>query len=118
MNPIERNVAISNLTDQYIDMLVADCIEQHGDDHRRLYERLMERAKAKLQPQSSTSPEVQPMNEAEASVFSRQPMKWGLYKNQTISEVPEWYLVFLADSEFAVTCRRYLKSSYYERVSR
>lgn len=117
MNPIERNAAVSKLTDEYVDALVADCIEKHGEVVPRLYEKLLEIAQANLPRRPIKVPEVTPMSEAEATAFSRQPMKWGSFKDVKISEVPQWYLVFLADCDFAIAARRYLKSSYYERIS-
>jgi hypothetical protein len=67
-------------------------------------------ARSKLPPPPETVDPFAPMNDQEAIRFEAECIEFGSHRGSEIGVVPCHYIGWLAENEFAIQLRRYVKS--------
>ncbi len=112
MSDLADNIAARNRAEHIIDLI--------GDETPRFWQELARLAGEQL-PKVEQPAEVDPlapMDETEAIKFERQPLDFGKHAGQEIGVVPCGYIGWLAENDFAIRLRRYVKSARFERRQR
>lgn len=107
---IEQNIAIRREVEALLELA--------GEQPERYWRTLVELATAKLpkveDPPILFGPKAA-MNDAQAAKFEREEMPFGKHQGELIADVPPRYLLWLTESEFTATMRRYLGSDRFQR---
>lgn len=95
----------------------AELVDLAGEQPPHFWECLAKLATAKLPAKEEPSILFGPkaaMNDAQAATFERSAMPFGKYEGEQIADVPARYLLWLTESEFTATMRRYLASDRFQ----
>lgn len=85
-----------------------------GDETPRFWEELARLAQEQLPPVPAPVDPFAAMDEQEAIRFERHALTFGKHAGESVGVVPCGYLGWLAENDFAIDLRRYLKSARFK----
>jgi hypothetical protein len=101
-NTIQTNIAARHEAETLLELV--------GEQPPRFWEVLAELATSKLPPKPAPIDPFAPMDDQEAIRFEAKEMPYGSYAGTAIGEVSCQYIGFIAENDFAIKLRRYVKS--------
>jgi hypothetical protein len=106
MSTLEQNISARREAESLVDLA--------GEQSPRFWEVLAELAAAKLPPTPPPYDPFAPMNEQEAIRFEATAMPFGNYVGNEIGTLDCGYIGWLAENDFAIKLRRYVKSERFK----
>ncbi len=86
-----------------------------GEESPRFWEELARLATEKLPAKPAPVDPFGPMDEREAARFEVSEMTWGKHAGEPIGMISTGYIGWLAENDFAIQLRRYVKSASFQR---
>lgn len=108
MNDLALNIAARQRAEAVIELCEAETCN-------RFWEELTLLASKRLPPKPAPVDPFAPMDEQEAIRFEAVSMPYGVYVGNSIGLLDVGYIGWLAENDFAIKLRRYVKSERFKR---